>query len=58
MGQTVPWTSSGGAGSIVLPTQGLIAQNGALVGFTIITDAQDLAIISVSTMPVDAGYRG
>lgn len=58
LAQPVTVTSSGGGGNIVIPTQGIIAQNGALVGFTIITNAQDLAIISMSTMPVDAGYRG
>jgi hypothetical protein len=58
MGAVVTWTSAGGSGSIVFPTQGVFGQNGALVGFTVTTTAQDLALISLSTMPVDAGYRG
>lgn len=55
---TVEWTStSGGSGLIVLPPNNC-SQNGALVGITLSTNAQDLAIISLATMPVDVQYRG
>lgn len=56
-GALVTWTSGGGNGNIVIPPN-FVGQQGALVGFTVVTDAQDLALISLATMPVDAGYRG
>lgn len=56
LGQPLIW--SNGAGGVVVLEPFECAQKGALVGLTVSTNAQDLAILSISTMPVDVGYRG
>ena len=53
---TVVWTT-GAQGMVVLGPESC-GQQGALVGFTISTNAPDIAIVSMATMPVDVQYRG
>jgi hypothetical protein len=54
----VVWTSGGGNGGIIALPPNNCSQNGVLVGFTLSTNAADLAIISLATMPVPVGYLG
>ena len=55
-GAIVIW-SNGADATLVWPPEAC-AQNGALMGLTISTNAADVSLISVSVMPVDVGYRG
>jgi len=66
VGAAVVWTNNVGAvvtwftrseDTIVFPPNDC-GQAGALVGFTVSTNAADMALVSVATMPVDVGYRG
>ncbi len=57
---TVTWLGSqqgGGDGTVVLGPESC-GQNGALVGITVSTNAPDLEIISLATMPIDVQFRG
>lgn len=56
LGNPIVW-SNGTGGLVVLPPQAC-GQQGALIGITVSTTAQDLAILSMATMPVDVQYRG
>jgi hypothetical protein len=53
---TVTW-NAGGDGTVVIPPNNC-GQQGALVGITVSTNAPDIAILSIATMPVDVQYRG
>lgn len=46
-----------GDGTLLLPVTAC-GQQGALVGFTLTTNASDIAILSLATMPVHVQYRG
>lgn len=56
IGAVVTWVTS--ANGLVVIGPNSCAQNGALVGITVSTNASDIAIISMATMPINVGYRG
>ena len=58
--QLSTWSTAGGgdADGIVVLGPNSCGQQGALVGITISTNAADIAIISMATMPVPVQYRG
>ena len=52
----VTW-SAANSGVVLMPPR-QVAQNGVMLGFTIITGAPDIALLRVAMMPVPIGYRG
>lgn len=52
----VTWISGGDQIQVLEPNS--CGQQGALVGFTLQTNASDIAILSLATMPVHVQYRG
>lgn len=56
LGAAIQWQSNGGGYSVLAPDA--VAQNGALTGFTISTNAADMAIVSMMIKAEIAGYRG
>lgn len=57
LGAVSTWLAGGGSAYSVL-TPDAVAQAGVLVGFTITTNAGDMAIVSMMVQPTIAGYRG
>lgn len=66
VGATVTWRNNvaaivtwiGGGDTIQVFEPQNCAQHGALVGFTLTTNASDIAILSLATMPIHVQYRG
>jgi hypothetical protein len=65
-GATMTWTGPGSAPMTWISTSGgiavlkpqAVAQNGALLGMTVLTNGSDLAIVSLKIQPEVTGYRG
>jgi hypothetical protein len=56
LGAISTWHSSGGGYSVLEPTA--VAQSGILTGFTVTTNAADMAIVSMMIHDEVGGYRG